>query len=62
MSDPNITVRSTCSDTAQRMERKRQQVENHAVACADRALDRQRATDEQKARRKALKQAKRTAA
>lgn len=55
MNNPNITVRSTCSDTAARMERKRQQVENHAVACADAALVKQRAYAERKARRKAAK-------
>jgi len=51
MSEP--TVKSTSSNTAERMEVKRQRVENYAIACADRALIKQRAYSERKAKRKA---------
>ena len=47
-----ITVKRTSNDTAQRMEEKRQRVENHAVACADRALANMKAHEERKLKRK----------
>jgi hypothetical protein len=61
MSEVIVTVKRTSNDTAQRMEQKRQRVENHAIACADIALEKHKAMIEQKAMRRALKQAKRSA-
>ena len=52
MSEVIVTVKRTSNDTAQRMEQKRQRVENHAIACADRALANQKAHEERKLQRK----------